>query len=149
MNNVAKFNKRRKNTIAGDIASVIRLAFQAGEIATLFGLEGPLRASLRADLCLRGWKWSDADQAARDIIASAHRIAGAERPDWYEGQPEYTIREGVLIERSRCIKCHKPLPEENHKFCSRLCGDAHRHRVTELREGGEDAVLKIAIKHVA
>lgn len=149
MNEVVKFNKRRKNTIAGDIATVIRLAFQAGEIATLFGLEGPLRASLRGDLCLRGWSWSDADQAARDIMASAHRIAGAERPDWYEGQPEYTIREGVLIERTRCVKCHKPLPEGHHKFCSRLCGDAHTKRMAELRKGQEDAVLKIAIKHVA
>jgi hypothetical protein len=149
MAKVVGFTRRRKTTIAGDIATVIRLAFLAGDIACLFGLEGPLRASLRADLCLRGWRWIDADQAARDIMAGAHRIAGAERPDWQEGQPEWVIREGVLIERTRCIKCHKPLPEENYKFCSRLCGDAHQHRMAELRKGSEDTILTIAIKNVA
>ncbi|MDN5872797.1 MAG: hypothetical protein L0H29_00240 [Sinobacteraceae bacterium] len=141
-----KFSRRRQQGISGDVAGVIRLAFAAGEIASLFGLEGPLRASLRADLCLRGWGWLDAHRAAVDIVNSALMFLGAERPCWNEGQREWTIEAGTLIERTRCIKCHKPLPEGHFKYCGYLCGDAHRHQITALKEGNEKTVLTMAIK---
>lgn len=141
--------RQRFDALAGDMATLIRLAFDAGTIGSLLGLEGPLRHSIRADLCLIGWRWRDADSTASEIVGDALRRVRAVRPTWNEGQREWTIQAGVLIERTRCVKCHKPLPDGHHKFCSRLCGDAHQHRMAELRKGGESAVLKIAIKHVA
>lgn len=143
---VQKFTRRRQNTIASEIAGVIRLAFASGEIASLWGLEGTLRASLRADLCLRGWSWSVADQAARDIVAGAHRLIGAERPDWYEGQPEWTIEAGTLIERTRCVRCHKPLPEGHYKYCSGLCSAAHHMRQSRIRHAEGERAAEMAVR---
>jgi hypothetical protein len=130
------------------MATLIRLAFDAGAIGSLLGLEGPLRYGIRSDLCLIGWRWRDADLTASDIVADALRRVRAVRPTWNEGQREWTIQAGIMIERTRCIKCHKPLPEGHHKFCSRLCGDAHQHRMALLRKGNEDTALRIATKSI-
>ena len=143
---VAKFTRRRQLGIADEIARIIRLAFEAGEIASMLGLEGPLRASLRADLCLRGWHWMDADRAAIDIVASALRFLGAERPDWYEGQREWTIEAGTLIERTRCARCHKKLPEGNFKYCSRLCNTGHANRRHALRTVADGKAADMAVR---
>jgi hypothetical protein len=110
------------------LARTIRIAFEAGMTGSLWGLEGPLRASIRADLCLQGWKWRDADELARDVVAAAHSRVGAKRPSWNEGQLEWTIEAGTLIERTRCVHCHKRLPEGHFKFCGEICGGASRAR---------------------
>ncbi len=128
---------RRYGALVDSLARTIRIAFEAGETGSLWGLEGPLRASIRADLCLQGWKWRDADELAREVVAAAHSRVGAKRPSWNEGQLEWTIESGTLIQRTRCVRCHKPLPEGHHKFCSDVCGSvyqsrlAHRHQMTE------------------
>ncbi|WP_139816221.1 hypothetical protein [Planktotalea arctica] len=142
----ASFSKRRKLGMAGQIADVIRLAFADGQISSIFGLEGVMRASLRADLCLRGWRWLDADQAARDIVSGAHSLLGAKRPDWYEGQPEYVIAEGVLIERTRCKRCHKKLPENHYKFCGDVCRKSYHSVLFNLRHASELYAADLAIR---
>lgn len=138
--------KRRKLGMAGQLAAVIRLAYAAGEISSLFGLEGALRASVRADLCLRGWCWRDANQMAVDLVAGAHGLLGAERPDWYEGQPDYVISEGLLIERTRCKRCHKKLPEGHPKFCSDQCRKNHHLLLFRVRSASEAASINLAIR---
>ena len=143
---VTSFNRRRKSTIVSEVAGVIRQAFIEGEIASLWGLEGTLRASLRADLCLRGWRWEIADQTAKDIVAGAHTVIGAKRPSWYEGQPDYAVSEGLLIERTRCANCHKALPEDRKKFCSHLCYDAHHHRLSRRRAVTDGKGAELAIR---
>lgn len=135
----------RFQTIVGDLAALVRLAFQAGQIASVFGLEGPLRAGLRADFCLQGWGWRSADLMARDLMAEVFARIGAERPDWYEGQPEWTIRPGTLIERTRCVRCHTPLPEGHYKFCSRLCNTSHASLMALKRQASEDQAVRLAI----
>ena len=109
-------------------------------------MEGPLRAGIRRDLCHMGWRWADADFMARELLDEAFRRARAVRPDWYEGQPERTIQPGVLIERTRCVECRKPLPEGHRKFCDTPCANAYHKRLTLLREGGEDTAVVIATK---
>ncbi|WP_444462565.1 hypothetical protein [Rhodobacter capsulatus] len=122
-----RMGEARYNALAKELARVIRLAFQAGATGSLWGLEGPLRAGIRSDLCLQGWGWCAADLLAREVLEDAFRIAGAMiRPTWNEGQPEWTIEAGTLIERTRCVRCHKPLPEGHHKYCGDICGSAHR-----------------------
>src|SRR5690606_11006107 len=106
-----KLGKGRFDILVKELVAVIRLAFEAGATATLFGLEGPLRHGIRSDLCRQGWGWDDADQMAREMLATAFRAANATRPSWEEGQLEWSIQAGTLIERSRCIRCHGPLPE--------------------------------------
>ncbi len=129
-----------------ELVAVIRWAFDAGAIGSLFGLEGPLRHAIRADLCLQGWRWRDADDMAREVMDEALRAVRAIRPTWNEGQPEWTIPANTLIERTRCVRCHKPLPEGHHKFCGVLCASAHGKRLASIREADEARAVLMAIR---
>tara|TARA_R110002049_G_scaffold160685_3_gene325666 strand:+ start:550 stop:966 length:417 start_codon:yes stop_codon:yes gene_type:complete len=134
--------------MAGAVAQVIRLEFEAGRISTLYGLEGVLRAALRSSLCLLGWHWGDAQQAATDIVGAAHSLLGAERPDWYEGQPEYVVAEDLLIERTRCRRCHKPLQGNCRKYCSALCRSGHHHALNRIREASAEMTIDMVVRSV-
>ncbi len=134
----------RFDNLVRELAGVIRLAFEAGAIGSLFGLEGPLRHAVRSDLCLQGWRWRDADEMARELMDGALRAVRATRPSWNEGQPEWTIPANTLIERTRCVRCGKPLPEGHWKFCSDLCKGAHHTRNSAIRQATEEEALRIA-----
>lgn len=133
-----KIRQSRFDLLVTQLSRVIRLAFEAGETASLFGLEGPLRAGIRADLCRHGWRWQDADDAARELLASAFRAVRANRPGWDEGQPEWAIHAGTLIERTLCIRCKKLLPEGHFKFCGDLCTAAHFQATARLKAATDD-----------
>jgi hypothetical protein len=139
----------RQGDLVREVADVIRLAFEAGAIGSLWGLEGPLRASIRGELCLQGWTWETADLAARDVLAAAHRNVGAKRPTWNEGQREWVVAEGLLIERTRCVRCHKPLPEGHHKFCNELCARAYIKRVSRRRLSNETSAIRMAVRSLS
>lgn len=143
-----RLGRARFDALAGELASVIRLAFAAGATGSLFGLEGPLRHGIRSDLCLMGWRWRDADLMARELLEEAFRRVRAVRPTWYEGQPEWTIHEGLLIERTRCMKCGRPLPDGHRKFCGHLCVVAYHRRASLLREGSAETALRIATRSI-
>ena len=100
-----KLGPGRFDNLVRALARVIRLAFEARATASFWGLEGPLRAGIRSDLCLQGWRWRDADDMARELLAEAFRVVRATRPTWNEGQPEWAIPANTLIERTRCARC--------------------------------------------
>lgn len=136
----------RYSALVRDLAGTIRLAFEAGATASLFGLEGPLRHGIRADLCLQGWPWVKADLMAREMLHDAFRAARAVRPSWDEGQQEWAIHAGTLIERTRCVRCHGPLPEGHYKFCSSTCASSLSHRLARIKKAQEDRAVKLAIR---
>lgn len=136
----------RFDALVKELAGVIRLAFEAGATASLFGLEGPLRHGIRSDLCLQGWRWRDADQMARELMDMAFAVVRAVRPSWNEGQPEWIIEAGTLIERTRCACCHKPLPEGHWKYCGTICAGKHNKRQVAIKEANEDRALQLVIK---
>lgn len=139
-----RLGEGRYNILVRELARVIRMAFEAGDTGSLFGLEGPLRAGIRSDLCRQGWAWLTADLCARDLLDDAFRVVRAVRPTWDQGQPEWTIEAGTLIERTHCVRCRKPLPEGYFRFCSALCRGAHHKMVTAIREANEaDAYDKV------
>lgn len=143
-----RMGEGRYNALVKELARVIRLAFEAGATGSLWGLEGPLRAGIRSDLCLQGWTWNSADLMARDVLEDAFRAAGAlVRPTWNEGQPEWTIEAGTLIERTRCANCHKPLPEGRPKFCSDLCASAMHLRIGRIKRANEAVALDLAVRN--
>lgn len=144
----ARLGRGRFDLLVRELVAVIRLAFEAGATATLFGLEGPLRAGIRSDLCRQGWAWLDADAMAREMLEEAFRTMRATRPGWDEGQPEWTIHAGTLIERTFCVRCHKPLPEGHHKYCSRICAASHQHRQATRREAEGDRAVMLAIRSI-
>lgn len=127
----------RYNHLVQRLAHVIRQAFDAGAIGSPWGFEGPLRAGIRADLCLQGWRWPDADAAAFDLLGDAFRIVCPNRPGWDEGQPEWAIHAGLLIERTICVRCKRPLPEGHFKFCGALCRSAHSKAIAAIKEAQE------------
>ncbi|MEF9604351.1 hypothetical protein O4J55_19200 [Paracoccus sp. PXZ] len=132
----------RFDFLVKQLGVVIRVAFNAGVIGSMFGLEGPLRAGIRANLCRQGWGWMGADAMAREMLEEAFRAVRATRPGWDEGQPEWTIHAGMLIERTRCARCHGPLPEGHHKFCGTVCAASYNQRLaTRKRAQGEKAVM--------
>lgn len=138
----------RYGNLVRELAGVIRMAFEAGVTGSLFGLEGPLRADIRADLCRQGWRWQDADQMARDLLSEAYRIINATRPTWEEGQQEWAIQIGTLIERTRCVRCHGPLPDGRPKFCSDLCKRAHHMQIGRIKDASESNVVEMAIRSI-
>ena len=141
-----RLGQDRHGSIVTGLARIMRTEFTEGRTATLFGLEGPLRASLREVLCLQGWRWGDADDAARQLVDAALATLCAIRPTWNEGQPEWTIEKGTLIERSRCARCHNPLPEGCHRFCGRLCRTAYHGWLSEMRRANEDNVFHLSAR---
>ncbi|PTE15990.1 hypothetical protein [Pseudogemmobacter blasticus] len=141
-----RLGRGRFDQLVRELAGVIRLAFEAGATGSLFGLEGPLRHGIRADLCLQGWHWHDADQMARELMDEAFKAVRATRPSWNEGQREWTVEAGTLIERTRCAHCGKPLPEGHHKFCRTTCANVYHSRLSRLKDGAETAVVRIAVR---
>lgn len=143
-----RLGQGRFDALVSDLVRLIRLAFEAGATASLWGLEGPLRHAIRSDLCLQGWKWETADLIARELLTTAFRKAGApqHRPTWNEGQPEWVIHEGLLIERTRCAQCGKALPEGHHKYCDHLCAGMHSDRIRRMKAGAEAQVVRMATR---
>lgn len=141
-----RLSQERAEVIIHRLRCVIRHEFVHGRIATLFALEGPLRHALRGTLCLQGWQWADADLAARHMIEAALVSLGATRPAWNEGQPEWTIEQGTLIARTRCARCHSPLPEGHYKFCSRTCSTVYNSWLSDMRKADETNVIRIAAR---
>lgn len=103
------------------MAILIVRDFRDGTIGSKFAYEGVFIAELRSSLCLTGWDWAMADQAARNVVAEALRLARAERPTWFEGQHAAT---GLLVKDSVCRNCGVGLHTRQVSFCSGAC----RHR---------------------
>lgn len=143
-----RFGKQRAGHLEDRLAALMRAAFASGEIAYIGGLEAPLRHGIRATLCLGGRRWRAADAAAQAAVAGALRRVGAVRPTWNEGQPEWAVSSGDLIERTRCVECHKPLVGEQRKFCSRGCATRHHARLEYLRNATKDNVTWLAVRRI-
>ncbi|PWB82665.1 MAG: hypothetical protein C3F11_10750 [Methylocystaceae bacterium] len=120
---VKKLPRHRREAIVDALAAMMREA----EL-TPFAIEGPGRAAIRARLCMFGWRWGQADAAADEAVQAALARVGAKRPDWKQGQPEWT-QDGVTPQtRERCARCAKPLPIDDdahwRKFCGPVCAQA-------------------------
>lgn len=104
---------------------------------TPFEFEGFCRHQLRSRFCLEGMSWAKADYNAADIVGAALRRLGAKRPSWEEGQPRWTERGYIFVERTRCVQCGWKLPENHKLFCSGRCASAayrerHGEHVTAM-----------------
>jgi len=116
---VRKLPRHRRIAIRDALVSIMR------EIEpTPLSAEAPCRYGLRIALIFEGWSWQQADAEAALLVLSALQYAGVKRPRWSEGQPEYTQDGHIPQTRERCIRCAKPLPEENYKYCGKICAKA-------------------------
>ncbi|WP_096785873.1 hypothetical protein [Rhodobacter sp. CZR27] len=138
--------KVRADVLVRRMAIAMLTAFAEGRAASVFAYEGPFRHGIRATLCLQGWRWASADEAAAALVGAALDRIKAKRPDWNQGQPEWTVEGGALIERTRCIRCGTPLPDGHHKFCSSLCGAAHHAKVARIKAARDGEAAEVAIR---
>ncbi len=111
------------------IAEVITDDWREGVTPTLLNHEGTLIASLRSGLCLTGMGWSDANTAAKEVVAEAFRQVGAKRPAWREAQPEWTEQSVIRVTRTRCAQCEGTLEIGQKTYCSPRCANSHRAKV--------------------
>lgn len=101
------------------MAILIVRDFANGTTPSKFNYEGVFIAELRSSLCLIGWAWPVADQAARNVVAEALRLARAARPSWAEGQRAYTQTD---VTRDACCRnCGVGLKARQVSFCSGSC----------------------------
>lgn len=131
---VRKLSRGRRIAIRDTLVAMMHAAEP-----TQFAVEGPCRAGIRASLCLQGWTWGQADAEAALIVLSALATAGARRPTWQQGQPEYCQDGHVPQARERCVRCAKPLPEGNYRFCGSVCAQAAK--VDRNRKRDREALL--------
>ncbi len=136
-----KLTRARFEALVNRLILISREAHVAGITATIMGLEGPLIHAVRSTLCLWGWRFRTADELARAAMAEALQRVLAKRPSWNEGQPDWAISEGLLIERKRCVRCHKKLPDGHKKYCSRLCARSEYMYRTAVMAGAEAAII--------
>lgn len=118
-----KLDRRRESDLTDSVVAILK----TGQ-PTYFAFEGACRAGVRSTLCLEGWPWMDADDAARGLVGKALNQIGAERPTYMQGQPDYAVEYGSG--RSHCARpaCGKRIPQERIdgspvpvKYCSPLC----------------------------
>lgn len=140
-----RMGQDRHRALVLRIVNIIRTQIAEGRLATPFGLDGPMRHAVRGKLCLEGWGWSEADEAAKHVLSECYVMLRAERPSWNEGQPDWVTHGGQLIERTRCARCHKPLQGEQKKFCSSLCASGYHMVLRNIQKADESKVLKIVV----
>lgn len=140
---VRKLAQHRRAAIRDAIAELMRTAEP-----TAFALEAPSRYGLRVALIFEGWSWGQADAEAALLVMAALSLAGAKRPTWGQGQPEYWQPGVIPRTRERCQRCAKPLPEGNYRFCGSVCAqaakvDAHR-RVDKEARNAKEKIMRVA-----
>ncbi|MCC5984533.1 MAG: DUF2116 family Zn-ribbon domain-containing protein [Rhodobacteraceae bacterium] len=141
-----KLARMRSDELTGHLCRITREALADGRIITPLALEGLFRQVIRSSLCLQGWRWQDADRAAMAVVGVVLSILQAKRPSWNEGQREWTIERGTLIERTRCANCGKKLEGDQKKFCSVNCASAYNQRLNRLRAANEAFVAKMVTR---
>ena len=106
------------------MAVIMHRDFRDGVTGSLLTYESAFRAELRSCLCLGGWPWPEADEAARSMVGEAERLIRATRPSWADGQHAAT---GLQVKDVVCRQCEVPLRAHQVHFCSRKCAHAwHR-----------------------
>ena len=106
---------------------------------TKFRFEGYCRAALRRGMILQEhYSWRLSDALADMIVKKALASIGARRPNWAEGQREYTAVPGFApAERFFASDVRRPMPEGRRLYCSRSCV-ATRQQRTEISRAARD-----------
>ena len=134
--------KMRAEAVVALLIRLTRQGLEQGLISTPLNREAIYRQLIRSMLVLQSWHWQPADDVAAELVRIAFDTMRTKRPTWDEGQPDYVIDRGTLVERTRCANCGKGLEEQQRKFCGRLCGDAHGTRARRWAEADRDVTAR-------
>jgi len=125
------------------MATVSRRDWRDGVTGSLFAYEGLFIAMLRSRLCLTGWPWPVADQAARDVVGEALRKAGAMRPSVEDAQYSYGNREIFHLRKEYCATCGGDIPTQRVKFCCDACYRASKAPATWVQLAHERQTCEV------
>lgn len=121
--------KERRDLIA-DTAEIL-----ASAELSKFEHEASCRHGIRTTLTLQGNGWQLSNEEAAAIVTAALDRIGAVRPQFLEGQPEYTLSPG-----HQCQRCGAPLGDEagHRRYCSPECYESARRYRNEFWQRTED-----------
>lgn len=121
--------KERRDLIA-DTAEIL-----ASAELSKFEHEASCRHGIRTTLTLQGNGWQMSDEEAASIVTAALDRIGAVRPQFLEGQPEYTLSPG-----HQCQRCGAPLSDEagHRRYCSPECYESARRYRNDFWQRTED-----------
>jgi hypothetical protein len=132
-----QLNKDKRRHLVATVLAIL----ESGT-PTKFAYEASCRYGLRRTFCVEGWPFHEADATAADIVSTALRRIGAQRPTWQQGQPEWQQFGYAPVEYTRCLHCGGAIPPDRGsrngsavKYCSALCGQAAYMR--KARRSGE------------
>ncbi len=112
-----------------------------------FEHEAQCRYGLRIAFCRRGHDWHRSDQEAEMLVLQALDKNGAQRPDWMEGQPEFTYS------RDRCAYCGGPMDMDDatpgQRYCSPECARSALERRFAGAQVGYNIVRRSAYRLVS
>lgn len=140
---VVRINKDRRAHIINVVAAILVTGRP-----TRFAFEATCRHVIRSRLCLCGWRWIDADEMAAGIVKEGLRQICARRPTWQQGQPEWAQDGFAPILRTRCVRCHTPLPEGHTKYCSDVCGQAHFDNQARIQAAEEGQAYDLVVQRL-
>lgn len=142
-----KLNTDRRKHLVITVANILRTGNP-----TPFAFESSCRHGVRSGLCLDGWSWREADQAATEVVEAALKRIGGTRPTWWQGQPESAAEGLTFIERTFCECCGGKMPKAEEiqtgwekRYCSKLCNE--KSRIRYERQYGKQRTL--AELHIA
>lgn len=89
-----------------------------------FEHEATCRYTVRIRFIFEGRSWGLSDHLAAMVVRDALRSINARRPQFVQGQANYTALPGSGLHFHRCEWCGSVLPEDRPRFCSRICSQA-------------------------
>lgn len=85
------FNRDKQRHVVGEVVKIL-----LNWSHSPFENEGATVAGLRSQLCVQGYGWGRSDHQARDVVATALRKVGAQRPSYDQGQRRRASARSVL-----------------------------------------------------
>lgn len=89
--------------------------------ASPFEHEGCCRAALRSTFVLMGHSWARADNEAHNLVSEGLKKIGAIRPNWEQGQREYTISVDNCLWCACEIVSSDTSGGRKNRYCSPSC----------------------------
>lgn len=110
--------EKERRDLIGQTAEILATA----ELSK-FEHEASCRHGIRTTLVLQGNAWQLSDDEAASIVTQALDRIGAVRPEFPEGQPEFTLAPGY-----QCQRCGAPLGDDagHRRFCSPECFESSK-----------------------
>lgn len=128
--------EKERRQLVGQTAEILATA----ELSK-FEHEASCRYGIRTTLVLQGNAWQLSDDEAASIVTQALDRIGAVRPEFPQGQPEFTYSP-----KYQCQRCGAPLSDDagHRRFCSEECRESAKRYRNDFWQRIEDGARAAA-----